>query len=71
MLPKRAITLGASLRGNVDDLADIQVEREAVGRAHGDGGKFLVEVVRLGLAGGPVQHDVGGRNVLHAVRVAD
>ena len=54
---------------DVDDLRYVEVEFEAVGRAHGDRRQIRVEPVRFGLAGRPVQHDVGRRHVDDLVRV--
>jgi hypothetical protein len=58
------------LHPDVDDLRDVEREREAVLRAHGDRRQALVVVVRLGPRR-PVEDDVGGRHELdlHDVRV--
>src|SRR3954454_15246662 len=53
----------------MNDLRDVQVEFEAVGRSHTDGRQIGVQPVRLRFAGRPVQDDVGGRNVAHLVSV--
>ncbi len=70
-LPAHVAKAGDHLRrlvpGNVDDLADVQVEGEAVRRPDLDRGEVLVELVRLGLARGPVQDDVRRRDALHLV----
>ena len=69
MLPKRAMTLGASLRGmwmiwqtsrlNLNPSAErtVMVER------------FSSSLMGLGFAGCPVEHDVGGGHVVNLVRV--
>ena len=51
------------LHTDVDDLRHVEVEREAVARAHRDRDELRVVVMRLG-ARGPVQHDVRGRHEL-------
>ena len=67
-LPKRAITFGASVRGMwmiwLTSRLNVKpsVERTVMVR------EVLVELVRLGLAGRPVEHDVGGRHGLDLVR---
>ena len=53
----------------MDDLADVEIEREAVGRSDRNGGQVLVEIVRLGFSRRPVQHHVRGGHDLHAMRV--
>src|SRR6185437_9890065 len=53
---------------DMDDLADVEVEGKAVRRAHGDGRELLIQLVRLGFSGGPVEDDVGRGHDLHFVR---
>lgn len=53
--------LGGVEGADVDDLCDVEVEREAVLRTHRDGAELFVEVVRLGPVG-PVEDDVGRRH---------
>ena len=60
---------GGIVARNVDDLADVQIEGEAVGGAHGDRREVLVQIVRFGLPRRPVQNDIGRRHALHFVRV--
>ena len=47
---------------DVDDLRDVEVEAEAVGRTHRDRRQIGIELVRFGLAGRPVEHDVRCRD---------
>ena len=55
---------------DMDDLRDVNVERESIVRTHGDGRKFFVVMMDFG-AVGRVEHDVGSRHALdfHNARV--
>ncbi len=53
----------------MDNLAHVEVERETIRRAHGDRRQPFVQLVRLALARGPVEHDVGRGHNLNLVRV--
>ena len=64
MEPDARDHLGRVGRADVDDLRDVEVEGEAVPRAHGDRGQLRVVGVGLG-AVRPVEHDVGGGHQLH------
>ena len=63
--------LGRIRARNVNDLADVQIEFEPVGRPNRDGGQIFVQVVRFGLSVRPIQDHVCSGHQLHSSACRD
>src|SRR5258708_1885005 len=53
----------------MNDLRNVKIEFEAIGRSDWDRGEGGLELMRFGFAGCPVEHNIGRGNVGHLMRV--
>jgi hypothetical protein len=68
-VPEARNHLGRVIARNMNDLRNVEIELEAIGRSNRNGGQIGVQPVRFGLAGRPVENHVGRGHIRHLVGV--